>query len=268
MTEIVSLASSASADIFTAARRRIRAALPSMRRFGRALTGNQQLGDLAVLRVMEGLLTSRYEAVELNFGRASFYRLTLHELKALRGQHGVECFETIATPVIRQAQLLMYVEGFSCEEAAFILDVDSSEVSANAAPDTSDAIHSCNVLIIEDEPLISMQLETLVLQLGHRVAGLAVTAKQALKIYQNFTPDLVLSDVHLADGSSGIAAVDMMTSLPQNRVVFITAYPDRLLTGDRKEPVFLITKPFDVDAVKATINQAFFLATVKEHEIA
>jgi hypothetical protein len=41
-------------------------------------------------------------------------------------------------------------------------------------------------------------------------------------------------------------------------VIFITAYPERLLTGERPEPTFLITKPFQPEIVKAVISQALF----------
>lgn len=46
-----------------------------------------------------------------------------------------------------------------------------------------------------------------------------------------------------------------MTTLP---VIFITAFPERLLTGERPEPTFLVTKPFNPDMVKALISQALF----------
>jgi hypothetical protein len=41
-------------------------------------------------------------------------------------------------------------------------------------------------------------------------------------------------------------------------VIFITAYPERLLTGERPEPTFLVTKPFRPEVVKAIISQALF----------
>jgi response regulator of citrate/malate metabolism len=64
------------------------------------------------------------------------------------------------------------------------------------------------VLIIEDEPLISMQLEDLVRSLGHDVCGMAATRTQAREIATRETPGLVLADIQLADGSSGLDAVD------------------------------------------------------------
>src|SRR3546814_10795605 len=63
------------------------------------------------------------------------------------------------------------------------------------------------VLIIEDEPLISMQLEQLVTQLGHKVSGTAATHKEALAAVAESRPGIVLADIQLGDGSSGIDAV-------------------------------------------------------------
>ena len=68
----------------------------------------------------------------------------------------------------------------------------------------------------------------------------------------------MLADIQLADGSSGLDAVNEILTAVNVPVIFITAYPERLLTGDKPEPAFLITKPFQPDAVKAAISQALF----------
>ncbi len=47
-------------------------------------------------------------------------------------------------------------------------------------------------------------------------------------------------------------------------MIFITAFPERLLTGERPEPTFLVTKPFNPDMVKALISQALFFETERE----
>ncbi|HQU03060.1 MAG TPA: response regulator, partial [Acetobacteraceae bacterium] len=117
---------------------------------------------------------------------------------------------------------------------------------------------STNVLIIEDEPVIAMDLEHLVADLGHRVSRIARTRKEALDHMRDDPPGLILADIQLADGSSGLDAVnDILAEIPAS-VIFITAYPERLLTGDRPEPTFLITKPFRPEIVMAVISQALF----------
>jgi CheY-like chemotaxis protein len=115
-----------------------------------------------------------------------------------------------------------------------------------------------DVLIIEDEPIIALDLEALVADLGHSVLNVARTHQEAIAAIADQTPGLVLADIQLADGSSGLDAVNEILGVCNVPVVFITAYPERLLTGDRPEPTFLITKPFRTDTVKAVISQALF----------
>jgi len=115
-----------------------------------------------------------------------------------------------------------------------------------------------DVLVIEDEPMIAMDLEGILEGLGHRVMGVARTHAEALKATSQEQPGLVLADIQLADGSSGLDAVNDMLRSFQVPVIFITAYPDRLLTGERPEPAFLITKPYQPDTVKAIVSQALF----------
>ena len=103
-----------------------------------------------------------------------------------------------------------------------------------------------------------MDIEALVASLGHQVTEVARTHAEALAAVRRRRPGLILADVQLADGSSGISAVhDILGSL-RVPVIFITAYPERLLTGERPEPTFLISKPFRHEMVKAVISQALF----------
>ncbi len=67
---------------------------------------------------------------------------------------------------------------------------------------------ACNILIIEDEPLIALDIEDTITSLGHRSVGIARTHEEAVRIAREKQPQLVLSDIQLADGSSGIDAVN------------------------------------------------------------
>ncbi|MCY1231783.1 Phyllosphere-induced regulator PhyR [compost metagenome] len=113
-------------------------------------------------------------------------------------------------------------------------------------------------MIIEDEPLIAIDIEQMVESLGHRVTGIARTRDEAIALYKRTRPSMVLADIQLADGSSGIDAVNDILKTSAIPVIFITAFPERLLTGERPEPTFLVTKPFNPDMVKALISQALF----------
>ncbi len=115
-----------------------------------------------------------------------------------------------------------------------------------------------DVLIIEDEPIIAMDIESIVRDLGHDVSGIAVTRDEAVAQAGEHRPGLVLADIQLADDSSGIDAVQDILAKIDVPVIFITAFPERLLTGERPEPAFLITKPFQHSTVKTAIAQALF----------
>ena len=154
----------------------------------------------------------------------------------------------------------MALEGFSEEDAADILDVQvpalrtlveesGRELAAEIATD---------VLIIEDETFIAMDLEGLVEGLGHRVIGVARTHAAAVTLAKAKRPGLILADIQLADGSSGLDAVNELLKSFEVPVIFITAYPERFLTGERPEPAFLIAKPFQPATVSAVISQALF----------
>jgi CheY-like chemotaxis protein len=163
-------------------------------------------------------------------------------------------------PLPRQAFLLVAVEGFTEDEAAEVLDVDEAKFSTllgEASNEISRQV-ATDILIIEDEPLIAMDIEQMVESLGHRVVGTARTHKEAVALFSSAKPRMVLADIQLADGSSGIDAVNEILASAPVPVIFITAFPERLLTGERPEPAFLVTKPFNPDMVKALISQALF----------
>ena len=114
------------------------------------------------------------------------------------------------------------------------------------------------MLIIEDETFIAMDIEALVESLGHRVVGVARTHAEAVALARQKRPGLILADIQLADGSSGLDAVNEMLRTFEVPVIFITAYPERFLTGERPEPAFLIAKPFQPAMVSAMVSQALF----------
>jgi CheY-like chemotaxis protein len=163
----------------------------------------------------------------------------------------------------RQAFLLVAVEGFTAAEAATILEVGEKDVESLLDIAGQEIAHqvATDVLIIEDELLIAMDLETIVGSLGHRVLDVATTKSEALAAVKRHKPGLILADVKLADGSSGLDAVREIVAKDQVPIIFITAYPEKVLTGERPEPTFLISKPFQRETVMAIISQALFFDT-------
>lgn len=246
--------------------------LPFLRRYARALTGTQDSGDRYVAASLEAILQAPEEFPRDIDPRVGLYQIFQKIWSA--AQSSYEPSEDVRddrekaaqrrlaslTPRSRQALLLTAMEGFTREEAGQILEADSDEILGllAAAIEEIDRQTSTDVLIIEDEPIIAMDLEGIVQGLGHNVAAIADTRTSAVDAARTHTPGLVLADIQLADGSSGIDAVTDILNDFQVPVIFITAYPDRLLTGERPEPTFLITKPFQEATVKAAISQALF----------
>ncbi|MFM5917124.1 MAG: response regulator [Novosphingobium sp.] len=251
--------------------------LPYLRRYARALTGSQLAGDAYVRATLEAALSDAGVLQEIGSGRVALYRAFNKIWSAGggslpgRSDHLEGALATAEerlaaiTPVNRQALLLTTIEDFSPAEAAQIMDISEGEANdlVRGAMEEIDAESATDVLIIEDEALISMQLEELVEGLGHTICGTATTRDEAAAIVAKRRPGLVLADIQLADGSSGIDAVNDILGEFSVPVIFITAYPEKLLTGDRPEPTYLVTKPFLESAVKAAISQAMFFRSTE-----
>lgn len=250
---------------------RIAPHLPFLRRYSRAITGSQASGDAYVAAMLEALIadTSIFPlATSDRIGVYKLYATIFSDLQVEVDTSGSPFgWERLAAanlatvpPKARQAFLLVAVEGFALTEMAEILDVSDAEAGrllSKAAEEISSHV-ATDVLIIEDEPLIAMDIEHLVTSLGHRVTGIARTKDEAIAIYARDPARMILADIQLADGSSGIEAVNEILRDATIPVIFITAYPEHLLTGERPEPAFLVTKPFNEDMVKALISQALF----------
>lgn len=246
--------------------------LPYLRRFARALTGTQEQGDAYVVATLEMFVADPKSFRRDIPSKTAIYQTFLKvwnamPLNTVAERVSADAKEDIAqrrietlTPLPRQAFLLAAVEEFSVKDMAIVLNRSEEEVRGfvdSAAREVSEQI-AARVLIIEDEPLIAMDIENLVGDIGHEVVGIATTRDEATKMAAKTKPGLVLADVQLADGSSGIDAVNDILKTVNVPVIFITAYPERLLTGERAEPTFLVTKPFKPEMVKAIISQALF----------
>ena len=243
--------------------------LPFLRRYARAVSGSQASGDAYVAATLESLIASPQIMDSGSSSRVALYRLFTKIWNSVSVNSEPETggaalppeqHLTQITPRPRQAFLLVALEGFSEEDAAQVLDCDlqtlrglveesGRELAAEIATD---------VLIIEDETFIAMDIEALVESLGHKVIGVARTHAEALALAKKQRPGLILADIQLADGSSGLDAVNELLGSFEVPVIFITAFPERFLTGRRPEPAFLIAKPFQLAVVSAVVSQALF----------
>jgi CheY-like chemotaxis protein len=248
--------------------------LPFLRRYSRALNGDQQSGDAYVAALLEAIIADSgplEKSADLRVGLyQQFSKLWQSVPLNMKPGGDVPNWEASArrrlstvAPKAREAFLLMSVEGFTKPQIGQILDCRAKEVDALIGEASRSIMNDVvtDVMIIEDEPIIAMELETVVESMGHNIVGVARTEAEAVKLASAKKPGLVLADIQLADGSSGIDATNKILGNFQVPIIFITAFPERLLTGERPEPAFLITKPFMPDMVKAVVSQALFFDT-------
>lgn len=252
--------------------------LPYLRRYARSVTGSQQMGDSYVAMLLDSLIKNPTLPPHEEPYRVALYsaftRLWMERDIEPSGERTVLPFKTLVdrrleslTPVPRQAFLLVAVEGFTAEEAAQILGRTLEEAKSDieeAAREIARQV-ATDILIIEDEALIALDLENIVRGLGHRVIEIARTKAEAIAAIERRRPGLILADVRLADGSSGLDAVREILGELELPVVFITAYPERVLTGLRPEPTFVIPKPFQPETVRIIVSQAMFFDMKARH---
>jgi CheY-like chemotaxis protein/DNA-directed RNA polymerase specialized sigma24 family protein len=247
--------------------------LSLLRRYARALTGSQTSGDAYVRATLQSIIESPQEFPDVD-PRLGLYRLFHRIWSSSRDDqtsaiiHGdltdpadvARARLSAVTPLSRQALLLSALEGFANDDIAYLIDVDAQQVDGLVGDALAeiDRQTRSRVLIIEDEPIIAMDIEAITRDLGHDVVGIAVTRDEAVAMARSTGPGLVLADIQLADDSSGVDAVADILAEMTVPVIFITAFPERLLTGQRPEPTFLITKPFQEATLKAAIAQALF----------
>ena len=245
--------------------------LPLLRRYARALTGAQGSGDAFVAATLEAIVANPGEFPGDLEPRAGLYKVfhRIWESANIEVEDGdeenasakkaQERLRTLA-PLSRQVLLLTTLENFTPQETSEILGRDPENVNAllDEAIEELDRQTKARVLIIEDEAVIAMDLSDLITAAGHEVCAMETTASGAVAAAKRERPDLVLADIQLADNSSGIDAVKEILASFSVPVIFITAFPARLLTGERPEPTFLITKPYSPDMVRAAVSQALF----------
>lgn len=255
--------------------RKLGVLLPYLRRYARALTASQQTGDHYAAATLEAILTDG----------AMFAQASSDKVALFQGFHAI--WESSGAPIAdgetglkakvqrhmaglsegtREVLLLNTIEEFSVPEIAEIMQITEQEARdrLEIAGREMETMIAGRVLIIEDEAIIAMDLEGIVAEMGHKITGVARTAARAVEMGKAERPDLVLADIHLADGSSGIDAVnELLQHFGDLPVIFVTAYPERLLTGQRPEPAFLISKPYTEEQIRSAVSQAMFFASTE-----
>ncbi len=224
-------------------------ALPYARRFARALAGSQPEGDAMVAAALR---TGVPEFPGSDGARLGLFAAVGRIAGAVEEPPGA------LTRTERMLLLLTSLEELSPAAAAYVLGLaaDRAEAILADARDRLRAATVARVLIIEDEPIIAMDLQQLVESAGHEVVGVASSEEEAVAIADSERPSLVLADVNLGQGGDGASAVERIMMRHSAPVIFVTAYPERLLTGSKVEPAFVITKPFEPTMLAVATYQA------------
>ena len=218
-------------------------ALPYARRYARALTGSQPGGDALVAESLKAVLTGTVAEAD---ARAALYDMVTRYFSTTPGVPKALIVGGLSQQQ-RQLLLLTALEDMPVESAAAVVGLSTADATAQLA-EAREHLHAAvatDVLIIEDEPIIAMDLEELVASCGHRVVGVAASESDAVNLAEQFKPGLILADINLGLGGDGAAAVARILKHHYAPVIFVTAYPERLLTGETLEPAFVITKPFE-----------------------
>ncbi|GAB1364187.1 response regulator PhyR [Rhodobacter sp.] len=253
---------------------RIARHLPYLRRYARALTGNQTSGDAYAAAVLESVITDPALVADHPDTRLALFAV-FHSIWSSSGapvaepesgiQRRAQAHLAGLTHNSREALLLNTIEGFEHDQIAAIMGIDGAEAAhlIDVALREMESSVRGAVLVIEDEAIIAMDISDIVQGMGHRTTGNARTHAEAVRLAAADRPDLILADIQLADNSSGVEAVNEILAqfgedLP---VIFITAFPERLLTGERPEPAFLINKPYTEEQIRSAVSQAMFFAS-------
>ncbi len=249
--------------------------LPYLRRYARALTGSQPTGDNYAAATLEALLSDRAVFAQGLSNKVALYH-TFHVIWTSSGAPSEGRESGIAeraqrhllrlTPNTREVLLLKTIEEFGNSDIAAIIGADVPEVEHLLGVALSEMEQSITgkILVIEDEAIIALDLQHIIADMGNSITGVARTHIGAVELAKKQKPDLILSDIQLADGSSGINAVNEILAAAGNiPVIFITAFPERLLTGNRPEPAFVITKPYSEEQVRSAVSQAMFFASTE-----
>jgi CheY-like chemotaxis protein len=250
--------------------------LPSLQRFARALCGSRESGDAYVAALLSAILENASLLPQDLPPKIALYRLFLKIWNSVganafpnpggRDKGAARNLQAL-TPKPRQAFLLLTLEGFKPGAIAAVLDCGVTEAESlvsEASEEIANQIEPADILIIEDDALAALDLEDFVKSLGHRVRGLAGTRAEAVALARRHGPQLIISDIELADGSSGLDAVNEILESFEVPVIFVTSHSEALLSGARPEPAFLVPKPFDAQTLKAVIGQALFFE-VRSH---
>lgn len=117
-----------------------------------------------------------------------------------------------------------------------------------------------NIFVVEDESIVSKDIQQSLKKLGYNVAGAATSGEQAVDLIEQTKPDLVLMDIMLKGEMNGIQTAEIVKNKHNIPVIFLTAYADENTLSKAKvtEPYGYIIKPFKEIDIHTSIEMALY----------
>jgi DNA-binding LytR/AlgR family response regulator len=131
-----------------------------------------------------------------------------------------------------------------------------------------------NVLVVEDESIVSKDIQYSLKKIGYNVIGAAPTGERAVELAEELNPDIILMDIMLKGKITGIEASAQIKEKLNIPVIFLTAYADENTLSKAKitEPYAYIIKPFKEIDLHTSIEMALYkhgkeLEILKERDL-
>ena len=235
--------------------------LPMLRRYMRAVIGDQMVGDRLAATLWRGMsddaradgdATRVFAAATRAWRRAG----TAPPARPFSGRSLLSSVPSGLT-LPRQVGVLTDVFGLTVAQAAGVLDRSEGEITrllAETRRERRDPL-SLDLLVVEDNPLIAEHLARIGRAQGARVRT-ARNHAEALRLADDAPPTIAICDYDLGPGPNGIAVVRALFEDHDTTSLFVTAYPDEVLQGADGEPAFVLPKPFSEQRVAAALHYA------------
>jgi len=112
------------------------------------------------------------------------------------------------------------------------------------------------ILVVEDEAIVSADIQDRLQALGYEVAGSADTGTDAIRLAAQLKPNLILMDIMLKGDMTGTEAASRIRSQLQLPIIYLTANSndETFLKARDTEPFGFILKPFEEATLKVNIE--------------
>ncbi|MBD2705065.1 response regulator [Spirosoma sp. BT702] len=121
------------------------------------------------------------------------------------------------------------------------------------------------ILIVEDEPILAMELSDCLEEEGYDVVGTANNGRKALDIFKRQSVDLLLCDINIKGDWDGIETTHQLIAERPVPVIYLTALTDRQTLDRAKQtyPAAYVTKPYQLHSLRTAIELAIYNFSVR-----